>query len=106
MNRLTLLHLLVAYALAFGIQNKLTFLYGRANLLDRLLSCTYCLGFHCGWMAWLLDWAMTGSTPAEGWYIIPSLVAWALSSSVFCYILDALVRWLEGNTPGPPSQEE
>ena len=100
MSTLTILHLLVAYALCFGIQNKATFLYQKADLLDRLLACTYCLGFHCGWVVWLLGWAVTGSTPAEGLHIIPSLVLWCMASAAFCYAADALVRWLESNTAG------
>jgi hypothetical protein len=111
MAQLTVLHLVFVYALCFGVQNKLTFLYGRAELLDRMLSCTYCLGFHCGWVTWLWHWLMAGKPPGEGWAIPASVVFWALVSAAWCYILDAVVRWLEGNTPAatpipPPTEEE
>lgn len=99
MTDLTILHLLVAYAICFGIQNKLTFLFNRAKLLDRLLSCTYCLGFHCGWLAWLMQYGATNEAPAEGWAIPLSVLMWALCSAASCYVLDAGVRWLEESTP-------
>lgn len=89
--------LLVTYALTFGIQNKMPFLY-RFEWLHRFLSCTYCVGFHAGWMTWLLAWAVMGTTPAEGWYIIPSVLIWALCGAAFCYAFDALVKYLEVNS--------
>lgn len=97
---MTFFHLLLAYALAFGIQNKATFLYNRADLLDRLLACMYCLGFHCGWMLWLFEYLRTGQPPAQGWQVVPSLLVWAFVSSAFCYSWDVLVRWLESNIRG------
>ncbi len=100
MTKMTVLHLLIAYAICFGIQNKLTFLYGRVAVLDKLLSCTYCLGFHCGWMVWLLHYGITEEFPAPGANgIVLSLVGWSLASAAFCYVMDAGVRWLEGSTP-------
>ena len=91
-----LLALVFSYALAFGIQNKVPFLY-RFERLHGFLSCTYCVGFHTGWMTWLLSWGLTGKLPVEGWHIIPSVLVWALTSSAFCYAFDALVKYLEVN---------
>lgn len=91
-----LLALLFAYALAFGIQNKVPILY-RFEWLHDFLRCTYCVGFHAGWATWLMAWAVTGKTPAEGWHIVPSVLIWALTSSAFCFAFDALVQYLENN---------
>jgi len=88
--------LVFAYAVAFGIQNKVPFLY-RFEWLHGFLGCTYCVGFHAGWMTWLMAWAVTGTTPAGEWHIFPSVMLWALTSSAFCYSLDALVKYLENN---------
>lgn len=101
-----LFYMLVAYGLAFGVQNKLTFLYSEAyhlsgepaNLLDRLLHCTYCTGFHTGWMVWLLSWWVEGKPQQEGWGAPASLLTWAFGSAAFCYVVDAFVRWLESGT--------
>jgi hypothetical protein len=91
-----LVALLFAYAVSFGIQNKVPFLY-RSEWLHGFLSCTYCVGFHTGWMTWLMAWAVMGKTPAEGWQIVPSVLMWALTSAAFCFAFDALVQYLENN---------
>jgi hypothetical protein len=99
-------YMLVAYGVAFGFQNKLTFLYSEgyretgepANILDRLLHCTYCTGFHTGWMVWLLSWWIEGKLPAEGWAVPASVLVWSFASAAFCYVVDAFVRWLESGT--------
>ena len=99
-------YLLVAYGLCFGFQNKLPFLYSEAyresgepqRFVDKLLHCTYCTGFHTGWMAWLLAWAVEGKPPDADWQAPASVLIWALASAAFCYVMDAFVRWLEANT--------
>lgn len=99
---MTWIYLLVAYGLCFGIQNKLTFLR-RIAFFKALVSCTYCLGTHCGWMVWILAWAVEGRMPAVvpgnpepvGLAILASLAVWAMAGAAFCYALDAVVRWLE-----------
>ena len=93
--------LLLAYGLAFGFQNKLPFLDGKSNFLDALLKCTYCTGFHCGWMSWFLTWGVTGKPPVE-WGVAPtlaSLLLWSFASAAACYVVDTAVRWCEANTP-------
>lgn len=91
-----LMYLTLAYGVTFGIQNKLPFLRGKLPLLDSLLKCTYCTGFHAGWMTWLLSWALEGSMPATGSLsIAASVVAWGLASSAFSYGVDTAIRWLE-----------
>ena len=98
-----LIYWLVAYGLCFGLQNKLPFLYSEEyresgepqRFLDRLLHCTYCTGFHCGWLVWLLAWGVEGKPPAGDLGIPFSLVAWAFGTAGFCYAVDALVKWLE-----------
>lgn len=102
-----LMYLLLAYGLCFGLQNKLPFLYSdeyRAsgepkNITDRLLHCTYCTGFHTGWMAWLVAWWVEGKPPVSETTSIPgSVLLWAFASAGFCYVVDAGVRWLEAHT--------
>ena len=89
--------LVFAYGICFGFQNKVPFLY-KLPLLDRMLPCTYCTGTHAGWIAWLMSWAVNGETPAHGWFIIPSIILWALSAAAFCYAVDAGIKWLEVNS--------
>jgi hypothetical protein len=91
--------MLIAYSLAFGFQNDkakpLTDLLRKIGFFDRMLSCTYCTGFHCGWMVWLGTWAMTGTLPADGWHILPSILMWSFCSAGSCYVIDAVVQYLE-----------
>jgi hypothetical protein len=103
-----LVHLVFAYAVAFGIQNKVPPLY-RFEWLHGFLGCIYCIGFHAGWISWLMVWAVSGKTPAEGWYIIPSILIWALTSAAFCFFFDAMIKWFEVNAAveyGPAYEED
>lgn len=89
---------LVFYGLCFGLQNKVSFLHGKTDFTDALLACTYCTGFHCGWVAWLMFWGTTGSLPAEGWHNAASVAIWCFASAAWCYGIDALVKYLEENS--------
>lgn len=99
---MSILHLLAAYGLCFGLMNDkvgpvshwLRALPGRwGPLFQRMLDCSFCTGFHCGWLVYLV------SGRADG---LGGLVLWALSASAFCYAMDAWVRWLECRSD-PPS---
>ena len=101
----TLIDLLLCYGLCFGMMNKVDTLR-KVSLFNRLLSCSYCTGFHAGWIAWLgsrvvygLD--ITASTP------VPDALAgtlghaalWALTSAGFCYVVDVVSQLAEGWVP-------
>ena len=97
--------LLIAYAVCFGIQNKLLFLRNRHDLLDHLLVCTYCTGFHAGWITYIL-WVQPDSIFNMVQYILP-LLGFSLASSAFCYGLDTLIRLMERFAPiSPPVYEQ
>ena len=94
----------LSYGLCFGFANKLPFLYSEKFLeagendsfLDRLLTCPYCLGFHCGWLSALMIWGAF-SFPPLGWQTIAfGLVIAGFASSAWCYIVDTAARSLEG----------
>lgn len=89
--------LLVAYAVCFGIQHKTPFLQERFILLDRLLVCTYCTGFHAGWITRLLAWQAM-PLPKDYPALAAELITWALASAAFCYVVDAAVKWFEVNS--------
>lgn len=91
----TLPYLLVAFGLCFWLQHKADFLHGWSQTLDSMLECSFCTGFHCGWVVWFLSWGISGQAPAEGWVTIASQAAWGFASASFCYVLDAVVQWLE-----------
>jgi hypothetical protein len=84
--------LLLAYGLCFGLMNKVDLLR-KVAFFDRMLSCSYCTGFHAGWLAWALTRAVHGlpTTPQEA--LTPIL--WAFASSAVCYLLDAASQAVE-----------
>ena len=86
----TLMDLLFAYGLCFGLQNKVEALrspkWRLGAFFERMLSCSYCTGFHSGWLAWAI------SRPYYGVELSPAslapAVAWAFASAAFCFVID------------------
>ena len=93
------LFLLLAYGIAFGLQNKVDFVHGKSAFTDRLLKCTYCTGFHAGWLSWILLRVPHMSTADFNITIPAEIVSYALISAASCYIIDVGILWLERNTP-------
>ena len=90
--------LLVAYSITFGLQNdKISSVTDRLrtiSIFDRMLNCSYCTGFHAGWLSWLLMGLLQGF-PLEGWRNLLSLILTALAASMATYFLDSLVQAFE-----------
>lgn len=86
--------LLACYGLCFWLMNKATFLHNRNKFLDRLFSCSYCTGFHTGWIVWLLvNWTLI-----ETAYLLESAteaVVWGFASAATSYALDTVVQLAE-----------
>lgn len=97
--------LLLAYGLCFGLMNKVDALRSEkwplGAFFNRMLSCSYCTGFHAGWLAWALSRLVYGIelTPSG---FAPALV-WAFASSAFCYVVDVASQAAERAFP-PPSK--
>lgn len=94
---------LFSYSVCFGAQNKVSFLHGKSAFTDSMLACTYCTGFHAGWLSALLFW-LSGAKdlmPAfvAGMHPAMFLLGSAFVSAMFCYILDTVVRWVESHIP-------
>lgn len=91
---------LVAYGICFGFQNKSPEWF-RESFLKSMLGCSYCTGFHAGWITWLLTWGVTGEIPATGTLgVILSIVSWSFASAVGCYLLDTLSSLWERSNVG------
>lgn len=99
---MTILHLLAAYGLCFGLmQDKVPLLTESLRRLPlvggfftRLLDCAYCTGFHCGWVVFLLEEFRTGTKPT--WYV--DMILFSFASATFCYMADVGMLWLERDT--------
>lgn len=96
----TLMDLIFAYGLCFGLQNKVEALrspkWPLGAFFDRMLSCSYCTGFHAGWLAWVLTRAVHGLPHAAPDALTPIL--WAFASSAFCFLVDAASQAVESAT--------
>ena len=85
-----ILILIASYGICFALQHKLKFLHGKIGWIDKMFECTFCTGFHAGWIAYLLYYT---NTPQQ---IEPKkLLLFALASSAFCYALDELIKSIE-----------
>lgn len=92
--------LLLAYGLAFGLMNKVDVLRSEkwplGAFFDRMLSCSYCTGFHAGWLAWALTRIVHGLPHTAQDALTPIL--WAFASSAFCFLVDAASQAVESAT--------
>ena len=89
---LSLFDLLVMYGITFGIMNKIPQIHNRAALLDDLLACSYCTGFHAGWFMYFLHVLQSDSK-----FNLINIFCWSIASASFCYIIDTLVEYFEIN---------
>ena len=104
-----ILYLFAMYGIAFGIQHKLPNVWRGAlkdtfkkGFLDSLLSCTYCVGFHSGWIVYVAYCIHEQSFPSlAGGFIF------AFAGASFSYTIDAYVQNLEeGEEEYEDSEEE
>ncbi len=93
----SILGLLASAGVTFGIQNKIPFLHGKHDLLDRMLRCTYCTGFHAGWIVAL---AILPSLT------IPNILIFAFASAIFSYALDEIIKYCESQSFSEESEED
>jgi len=89
-----LLILLCAFGLCFWIQNKLGFLKGKHKILDAMIACSYCLGFHCGWTSYTMVILSHGESPTILSFVVQAIVH-GFASAVFCYFFDELSLLIE-----------
>ena len=97
--------LLLCYGLCFGLMNKVDALR-KEKFFDRMLSCSYCTGFHAGWMGWVLSRLIYGLTVSTSMPLHEALAAtvgpaaiWAFTSAGFCYVVDVVSQLAEGWVP-------
>ena len=97
-----LFDIVAAYGVCFGLQNdKAPFLPGLirkdGNFFDRMFSCSYCTGFHAGWIVWVGRGLVDGfpTLPA----LAPSVLLFAFVSAATCYSVDVLLQWVESHIP-------
>jgi len=79
--------LVAAAGITFALQNKIPFIHKKAAFVDSMLKCTFCSGFHGGWLAYLL-FAIPAVKPQMA-------LLYAFASAIFSYALDEGIKALE-----------
>lgn len=79
--------LLAGAGITFCLQHKLPFLHKKADIIDKMLKCTYCTGFHGGWIAYLMQ-----SLPSPS---LQEALLFSFASAIFSYALDEAIKYLE-----------
>jgi len=83
------LYLMACAGLTFGFQHKAKFLHKRFAFLDSMLSCTYCTGFHSGWLLYVITYYSEAK--------VQEAILAAFASAMFSYALDEAVKFLENS---------
>ena len=84
---MSLFELLACYGLTFGLMNKTSWIQNRVLFTRKLLECSYCTGFHTGWILYFAK-----KYPNIN---LDSLLIWAFAASAFSYIADTFTQYLE-----------
>jgi len=91
------LTLLVAYGICFALMNDkawlLTEWLRKSDFFDRMLDCSFCTGFHSGWISLLLTQPEVLDSSFS--FFLTALLSYGLASAAFCYVLDTWLRRLE-----------
>jgi len=111
--------MLAAWGLCFGFQHKVPMLHGKSKFIDSMLACTFCTGFHTGYIVWLLwmgskmEIATTGVFEihlgmllGQSIKILCEGAIYAFASGAFCYMADTWTRYLESNSEPIELEEE
>jgi len=91
-----LIILICAYSVCFGLQHKVPFIHNRTNFTDSMLACTYCTGFHSGWITYLIVKGFEYIQNGELTILYSEVFLCAFASAIFCYVVDVLVQHFEG----------
>jgi len=83
--------LFALYGLTFGFMNKVSLIHNRITLLDKLLQCSYCTGFHMGWVYY---WMKISYEPYNNWDWWHAL-CWGMMSAAWCYFADTTIQKIE-----------
>lgn len=65
----------------------------KSEFFQELLGCSFCTGFHAGWLTYLLvaDLKLSLALPFE-------MLTYSFASATFCYFFDNLILRLEANS--------
>ncbi len=71
-----LLTALAALGIAFALQNKLPDALDTLPFVGKMLACSFCSGFHAGWIAYLVVFQGRSISEAVGFAFATAFVYW------------------------------
>jgi hypothetical protein len=83
----------IAFSVCFALMNKVEFLR-RIAFFDAMLSCSFCTGFHVGWIIFIAE-LVVRDAPVQGLKQVIVGFGWAFGSALACYIFDLGLKLLE-----------
>lgn len=90
-----IIHTVAIYGICFGFQHKAVFLHNKNDFLDKMFKCTYCTGFHCGWVVYLLFYILNQSEYNIN--LLIEMTMFGFYGASMCYIIDTIIRYFESN---------
>ena len=89
--------LIVAYGITFGLQHKVPFIWKKSAFVDEMLGCSYCTGFHAGWITWILYSSAQANLLDEPltFALFVNMILFAFAAAAFSYLMDVVSQWLE-----------
>ena len=84
--------ILTTYGITFGLQHKAYPLLSKNEFMKKMLECTYCTGFHAGWISHLL---LMKEEPVLKWQFIAELISYGFAGAAAVYIIDTLITKVE-----------
>ena len=63
------------------------------KFMQEMLACSFCTGFHSGWLAWFLF--MLAFDQTLTWRSIPQAVFVGFASAIYSLLLDSLLQGLD-----------
>ena len=84
--------ILTSYGITFFLQHKAYPFLSKQPFFKEMLECTFCTGFHGGWIAFLL---LAKNEPILKWQFIAELISWGFAGAAAAYIVDTLISKVE-----------
>ena len=84
--------ILSSYGITFFLQHKAYPFLEKSEFLKKMLECTFCTGFHGGWISYLL---LSRPEPVLRWQLLTDLIASGFAGAAAVYIVDTIMTKLE-----------
>ena len=94
---------LASYGIIFFLQHKAYPFLSKQALLKEMLECTFCTGFHGGWIAFLLLSKQQHVLNAE---FVAQIISWGFAGASAAYIVDTIISKIEEYGHGDDSEVE